>query len=82
VGLSRRDLRISRRAVLTGAFGVVAEGKSPPQPVAGHVSIEYHGGYVYWPSGEARAAVGAGGVRPNKKEGDRATPVGTFSLPF
>jgi len=82
VGLSRRDLQASRRAVLTGALGVLAEGKGQSAAAAAHVNLEYHGGFIYWPSGEARAAVGAGGVRPNKKEGDRATPAGRFSLPF
>lgn len=82
VELGRHDLKVSRRAVLTGACGVLAEGKGPSAPAAAHVSIEYRGGFIYWPSGEARAAVGAGDVHPNKKEGDRATPAGTFSLPF
>jgi L,D-peptidoglycan transpeptidase YkuD (ErfK/YbiS/YcfS/YnhG family) len=82
VGLRLRDQRISRRALLTGAFGVFAAGKFRSAAAVGHVSVEYHGGHLYWPSGQARAAVGAGGVRPNKKEGDRATPAGTFSLPF
>ena len=68
--------------MLTGAFGVLAEGKGPSTSAAAHMSIEYRAGFIYWPSGEARAAVGAGGVRPIKKEGDRATPAGTFSLPF
>jgi L,D-peptidoglycan transpeptidase YkuD (ErfK/YbiS/YcfS/YnhG family) len=82
VELSGRDLQVSRRAVLTGALGVLAAGKGPSAAAAAHVSIEYRGGFIYWPSGVARAAAGAGGVRPNKKEGDRATPAGTFSLPF
>jgi L,D-peptidoglycan transpeptidase YkuD (ErfK/YbiS/YcfS/YnhG family) len=82
VELSGRDLQVSRRAVLTGAFGVLAANKGPCSAAAAHVSIEYNAGSIYWPSGEARAAVGAGGVRPNKREGDRATPTGTFSLPF
>jgi L,D-peptidoglycan transpeptidase YkuD (ErfK/YbiS/YcfS/YnhG family) len=81
-GPRRRDVQVSRRAVLTGAFGVLAEGKGPSAAAAAHVSIEYRGGSIYWPSGKARAAVGAGGVHPNKTEGDRATPAGTFSLPF
>lgn len=46
------------------------------------VNLECHGGYLYWPGGEARAAVGAAGVSSTKKEGDKATPVGTFPLPF
>ena len=78
----QRDLKVSRRAALTGAFGTLAEGKGQSVAAAAHVSIEYHGGYIYWPSGQARAAVGAGGVLPNKQEGDRATPAGKFSLPF
>jgi len=82
VELGRRDLKVSRRAVLTGAFGVLTEGKDSSAAAAPHVCIEYHGGFIYWPSGKARAAVGAGGVHPNKKEGDRATPAGTFSLSF
>lgn len=82
MGLSRRDLQVSRRALVTGAFGMLAGSKGLSAGAAAHVSVEYHGGSIYWPSGEARAAVGAGGVRPNKKEGDRATPAGTFPLLF
>jgi L,D-peptidoglycan transpeptidase YkuD (ErfK/YbiS/YcfS/YnhG family) len=80
--ISRRDLQVSRRGVLTGAFGVLAVGKGLSASAAPHVSIEYRGGSIYWPSGKARAAVGAGGVHSIKKEGDRATPAGTFSLPL
>ena len=77
-----RDLEVSRRALLTGAFGVIADGKDRSAAAAAHLSIEYRRGCLYWPSGLARAATGAGGVRPNKKEGDQATPAGTFALPF
>ena len=82
MGLSGRDLRVSRRAVVSGAFGMLGESKGRSEPAAAHVSIEYRDGFIYWPSGMARAAIGAGGVRPDKKEGDRATPAGIFSLPF
>ena len=68
--------------MLTGAFGVVTDGKGRSAAAAAHLSIEYRRGYLYWPSGVARAATGAGGVCPNKKEGDQATPAGTFALPF
>jgi L,D-peptidoglycan transpeptidase YkuD (ErfK/YbiS/YcfS/YnhG family) len=49
---------------------------------AAPVNLEYHGGYLHWPGGEGRAVVGAAGVSSTKKEGDKATPVGTFPLPF
>jgi L,D-peptidoglycan transpeptidase YkuD (ErfK/YbiS/YcfS/YnhG family) len=68
--------------MLTGSFGMLAAGKGRSAAAAPHVDIEYHGGSLYWPSGQARAAVGAGGVTPNKKEGDKATPAGRFLLPF
>ena len=76
----RRDLRVSRRALLTGVFGMLTQRKGAAAPA--HVDLEYHGGYLYWPGGETRAAVGAAGVSATKKEGDGATPAGTFSLPF
>jgi L,D-peptidoglycan transpeptidase YkuD (ErfK/YbiS/YcfS/YnhG family) len=37
-------------------------------------------GRVSWPGGEARCALGRGGVRPDKREGDGGTPVGRFPL--
>jgi len=49
---------------------------------AAPVNLEYRGGYLYWPGGEARAAVGAAGVSATKAEGDKATPAGAFPLPF
>ena len=46
------------------------------------VNLEYRGGYLYWPGSQTRAAVGAAGVSATKREGDKATPAGTFPLPF
>ena len=81
VELERDGLQVPRRAILIGGFGIAAAAKWRSAAAAAHVDIEYHGGSIYWPSGRARAVVGAGGVSQNKKEGDRATPAGTFPLP-
>ena len=59
----------------------VVVGKWRSGSAVARVDIEYHGGFIYWPSGRARAVVGAGGVSRAKKEGDRVTPAGTFPLP-
>lgn len=37
-------------------------------------------GRLVWPGGAVRAALGRGGVRTDKREGDGATPVGCFAL--
>ena len=80
--LERDGLQVARRAILIGGFGIAAAAKWRSAAAAAHVDIEYHGGSIYWPSGRARAVVGAGGVSRAKNEGDRATPAGTFPLPF
>lgn len=38
------------------------------------------GGRIAWPGGSARCALGRGGIRRAKREGDGATPGGTFAL--
>ncbi|MBV8889588.1 MAG: L,D-transpeptidase family protein [Alphaproteobacteria bacterium] len=45
-----------------------------------HVALEAAGGQLRWPGGQTRAAFGRGGIRADKKEGDGATPSGTFPL--
>ena len=45
-------------------------------------NLEYRAGRLRWSGGSAAAAVGRGGVRANKREGDGATPAGTYPLVF
>ena len=47
---------------------------------AAPVSLNYAAGRLSWPGGEARAVCGRGGVRADKREGDGASPEGTFPL--
>ena len=44
------------------------------------VDLVYAAGCLSWPGGAARAACGRGGVRVGKREGDGASPAGTFPL--
>lgn len=37
-------------------------------------------GFLIWPGGKVRCALGRGGIRSDKREGDGATPVGCFPL--
>jgi L,D-peptidoglycan transpeptidase YkuD (ErfK/YbiS/YcfS/YnhG family) len=44
------------------------------------VDLVYEAGHLTWPGGAARAACGRGGVRADKREGDGASPEGTYKL--
>lgn len=68
-------MALSRRAVLALPIMAVAMPAD-----ARPVDLVYAGGRLLWPGGEARAACGRGGVRADKREGDGASPEGTFPL--
>jgi L,D-peptidoglycan transpeptidase YkuD (ErfK/YbiS/YcfS/YnhG family) len=63
---------ISRRVF----FGALLATFPAPSPT----SLAYAGGRLTWPGGAARAACGWGGVKADKREGDGASPAGTFPL--
>ena len=43
-------------------------------------SLEYRSGRLHWSQGSAAAAVGRAGVKAEKRDGDGATPAGTYPL--
>jgi len=57
----------------------MAAGRAPASP-ASHENLEYRGSRLRWSGGVTKAAIGRGGVRIDKREGDGATPAGTYPL--
>jgi L,D-peptidoglycan transpeptidase YkuD (ErfK/YbiS/YcfS/YnhG family) len=71
-------IAVRRRALLGLAAQLMAAGAAGSAAVDEH--LEYRDGCLSWPGGAARAAIGRAGVSANKREGDGATPAGTFPL--
>ena len=70
--LSRRVLA---GLLLGSAIGTIGEA-SAEHPM----NLVYRGGLLSWPGGNICAVCGRGGVRAGKREGDGASPAGTFPL--
>ena len=64
------------------SFGIGAGCGGVRAGPAAAIALGYAGGRLSWPGGTARAACGRGGVRADKKEGDGASPSGTYPLLF
>jgi L,D-peptidoglycan transpeptidase YkuD (ErfK/YbiS/YcfS/YnhG family) len=70
-------MRVARREFLGSAVLLATAGRAS---AAADENLDYRDGVLRWPGGLARAAGGRAGVSANKKEGDGATPAGTFAL--
>lgn len=70
---------IARRALLALTAMLSVAGLAQAAPALS-LDLRYCKGRLRWPGGSARAAVGRAGVTASKKEGDGATPSGTFPL--
>jgi L,D-peptidoglycan transpeptidase YkuD (ErfK/YbiS/YcfS/YnhG family) len=70
---------ISRRVLLSVPMQLVASRMVGAGETV-YENLEYRGGRLSWSGGSAAAVAGRGGVRPDKREGDGATPAGAYPL--
>jgi L,D-peptidoglycan transpeptidase YkuD (ErfK/YbiS/YcfS/YnhG family) len=70
---------ISRRLLLSLPMQFAAVRLSEATQTE-YESLEYRDGQLYWSRGSAAAAVGRAGVKLGKREGDGATPAGSYPL--
>ena len=70
----------NRRVVLGVPFVALTLAFAGRARAAAPVDLTYSAGRLSWPTGSTRAAIGKGGVRTAKHEGDLATPAGEFAL--
>jgi L,D-peptidoglycan transpeptidase YkuD (ErfK/YbiS/YcfS/YnhG family) len=70
---------LSRRIFLSCGLALAVQKKLAAME-SQFIHLTYAGGRLAWPGGEAAAVCGRGGVRADKREGDGASPQGTFPL--
>jgi L,D-peptidoglycan transpeptidase YkuD (ErfK/YbiS/YcfS/YnhG family) len=73
-------MRLSRRSFIAGSLIMTATDDPVRAAGPGPVSLSYSASRLSWPGGETRAICGHGGVRADKREGDGASPEGSFPL--
>jgi L,D-peptidoglycan transpeptidase YkuD (ErfK/YbiS/YcfS/YnhG family) len=70
----------SRRLFLSSCLALAAIDECRAAAPPHLVDLSFSAGRLWWPGGDAPAACGRGGVRADKREGDGASPAGTFEL--